>query len=60
MPLNTVAPAIISYLLDSSTPISGAFNVYDSSTFSNSTCRVLAMEIPLGVFAAPGGPRYCW
>jgi len=32
-----------------------AFNRYDSSTFANSTCTPLAIEIPTGIFASPTG-----
>ncbi len=55
MPITTLAPAIISFLLDSSPLPSGAFNVYDSSTFAASTCKPLAIEKPVGIFVSPTG-----
>jgi len=55
MPVTTIAPAIISYLLSSSLPVNEAFNTYDSSTFSSSTCKPLDIEVPVGIFASPDG-----
>ncbi len=46
-------PALIFLLLTSSHPT--AFNTYDTSTFADSTCTPLSIEIPVGIFAAPQG-----
>jgi len=40
---------------DDTTTSSGAFNVFDETTFSSSTCTNLAIEVATGVFASPTG-----
>jgi len=55
VPLQTLAPAILSLLLDSSPLPSGAFNTYDPTTFAASTCKPLAIEKPVGIFVSPNG-----
>lgn len=37
------------------TNLSKGFNSYDDSTFSNSTCKALAIEKPQGIFVSPRG-----
>jgi len=60
MPVSAMPPSIITYLLDSSTSSTPpttktAFNVYDESTYSSSTCQQISVEVPGGIFAAPNG-----
>ncbi len=53
MPGAPFLPAIVFLLLSSRNPV--AFNTYDETTFADSTCTPMAIEKPVGIFAAPAG-----
>ena len=52
---NTSNTSITSYI--SQNYNKNAFNVFDSSTFSDSTCTPLSLQTPLGIFASPNGNK---